>query len=75
MPNSCWGRYRRVAVLEVETGTVPAMISGRARGVVRVVQTWEKRHVGTTDRCAYERAVAEAQELAAELNSEMAVAS
>lgn len=68
MPSSCWGTYRRVAVLEIEAGTTPAMISTHARGVVRVVQTWEKRHVGRTSRCAYERALAEAEAMAARLN-------
>jgi hypothetical protein len=68
MPTSCWGTYRRVAVLEVERGTKPAMISERATGVIRVVETWERLHVGKTARCAYSRAYAEAEELAAELN-------
>jgi len=36
MPASCWGTYRRVAVLEVVRGTTPRMISTRATGVVRV---------------------------------------
>ena len=55
MPASCWGRYRRAAVLEIDLSalpsgrTAPAMISTRARGVSRVVQTWERLHVGTTD--------------------------
>lgn len=69
MPGSCWGVYRRVAVLEVERGTVPAMISERARGVVRVVETWEKLNVGKTERCAYRVALREAEELAARLNA------
>lgn len=69
MPGSCWGTYRHVAVMEVEPGTVPAMISTRARGVRRIVQTWERRNVGTTDRCAYQRAGAEAYRLADQLNA------
>jgi hypothetical protein len=69
MPNSCWGIYRRVAVLEVIEGTIPAMISKRARGVVRVVATWEKLNVGKTDRCAFSKARAEARALAAQLNA------
>lgn len=70
MPNSCWGTYRRVAVLEVEAGvTDVAMISQRARGVVRVVATWEKCNVGHTSRCAYRLALAEAQQMAADLNA------
>ena len=69
MPNSCWGVYRRVAVLEVVAGVEPKMISARARGVVRVVQTWERLNVGSTARCAYERAWAAAEALAAEMTA------
>ena len=70
MPNSCWGVYRRVAVLEVQDGvTDVAMISSRARGVINVVATWEKCNVGQTSRCAYRIALAEAQQMAADLNS------
>jgi len=69
MPSSCWGRYRRVAVLEVAAGAQPRMISARARGVVEVVQTWEKLNVGTSERCAYAVALRAAKELAAELNA------
>ena len=73
MPNSCWGTYRRVAVLEVEDGMdCASMISARARGVVRVVETWEKLNVGSTARCAYSRAVAAATELAGRLNATVA---
>jgi hypothetical protein len=69
MPGNCWGRYRRVAVLEVQPGATPAMISARARGVIRVVATWEKLNVGLTERCAFERALSEAHDLARQLNS------
>jgi hypothetical protein len=69
MPGTCWGIYRRIAVLEVEDGVESvAMISPRARGCVRVVQTWERLNVGTTDRCAYQRAMVEAEDLADALN-------
>lgn len=64
MPSSCWGTYRRVAVLEIEADRSDvAMISGRARGVVSVVATWERQHCGTTDRDAYSRAVRAARDL------------
>jgi len=70
MPNSCWGRYCRVAVLEVEQGLDSvAMISDHARGCVRVVATWEKCHVGKTERDAASRAHRAAVEMAAELNA------
>lgn len=69
MPNSCWGIYRRVAVAEIVPGSAPKMISARARGVIRLVATWEKLNVGKTDRCAYGRALSEARALAEQLNS------
>jgi hypothetical protein len=69
MPSSCWGRYRRVAVLEVRPDvTTVAMISARARGVVKVVATWEKLHCGKTDRDAFSGALRAAQEMADRLN-------
>lgn len=75
MPGGCWGRYCRVAVLEVDEGIDRAsMISPRARGVRRVVATWERCHVGRTSRCASERALAAARELAASLNAAAAAA-
>jgi len=71
MPSSCWGKYGRVAVVELEEGWTsrPAMISDRARGIRRVVKTWERLNIGTTERCAFARAVTDAAELAARLNS------
>jgi len=71
MPSSCWGTYRRVAVVELEPGfdDYPKMISTRARGVKRVVKTWERRHVGTTSRCAFERALSEALDMARALEN------
>jgi hypothetical protein len=75
MPSSCWGVYRRVAVLEVEAGVTRAsMISTHARGVRRVVQTWERLNVGHTARCAYARALAAAERLAAEYNGTSQIA-
>ncbi len=69
MPKSCWGTYRRVAVMEVTVDAPePRMISERARGVVGIVRTWERLHVGSTARCAYQVAMREAAELAAALN-------
>lgn len=70
MPAGCWGRYRRVGVVEVEAGAELRMLSERSRGVVAVVQTWERLHHGTTDRCAYRIALAEAEALADALNKE-----
>ena len=72
MPNSCWGRYRKVAVVEIEDGFKgrPKMISRRARGVARVVALWDKQSVGKTARCAFRQALAAAEALCARLNAE-----
>ena len=71
MPASCWGTYRKVAVVSLEDGFtgVPKMISARARGVDRIIRIWEGRNVGSTDRCAYRVARAEAEEMAGPLNA------
>lgn len=63
--------YYRIGVLEMEEGTTVAkMISPRARGVVRVVETWDALYRGKTDRCAYARAMKEAQSLCDRLNGQ-----
>jgi len=69
MPSSCKGQYRRVAILEVEEGVAQApMISERAKGVVRVVQTWENLSAKGTNT-AFTRALAEATAKCEQLNS------
>lgn len=65
------GKYRRVAVLEVEDGVSQVrMISARARGVKRVVRVWERLFAGSSDRCAFAQAYRAAQQQADELNRE-----
>lgn len=68
--NSVRGPYRNVAVVEVEAGAEPKMISTRARGVRRIVRHYGPQSVGKTDRCAYRRTLAEAAELVVKLNAE-----
>lgn len=65
-----YGRYRDVAVVEVEDGTQPKMISKRAKGVVRIVRVWKRQFVGKTLDCAYHRALGQAQALADQLDAE-----
>jgi hypothetical protein len=67
-----FGRYRHVAVLEIEPGTKPAMISERARGVLRVVWDSGAVSVGKTEKSAYARAQREAAELLVKLQAEAA---
>lgn len=65
-----FGRYRRIAVCEVEEGKRPAMISERARGMVRIVEEWSPMHQGKTERSEYYVARKAAEEMAAELNGQ-----
>ena len=73
MPNNCWGKYRNVALVQLDQhytarNWTPKMISTHARGVLSV------RHMGhhfdgQTDRCAYVRAYHLAQQRADALNN------
>jgi len=74
----CWGKYKRVAVVVVDKNVlrdlgrrIPQMISKDAKGVVQIVETWENQGVGTTERCAYRRALVVAQELADKINEQI----
>src|SRR5262249_35939121 len=65
MPSACRGKYRRVAIVQLNQeytahGWQPKMISDRARGVLRVVD-YGHHSVGKTRRCAYAKALEEAQ--------------
>jgi hypothetical protein len=64
------GRYRNVAVVEYRDH-LPKMISERARGMVRIVRHFGCHYVGTTPRCAYQRALDAAQHLCQRLTQEM----
>jgi hypothetical protein len=63
-----FGRYRDVAVCEVEAGKRPKMISERARGMVRIITDSGPVSEGKTDQCAYARALREATAMARDLN-------
>lgn len=70
MPSSCKGKYRRIGILLVDdlhTNGVK-MISSRAKGVIKVIATWEKLNCGTTSRCAFSRAMDEAESMCDDLN-------
>lgn len=69
MPASCWGRYGKVAVVERSGDLIPRAIHPRHKSVRRIVAVWDRQHVGSTDRCAFARSLAAAEELAEELNA------
>jgi hypothetical protein len=66
--STCWGVYGRVAVLEILDQSARPTCIRDTRGA-KVLATWENCNIGTTDRCAYWRAVREAQEFAATRNA------
>jgi hypothetical protein len=80
MPSSCWGQYRNVALVHINqdytaNNKYPKTISKRARGVV-CLSTMRSAiihmghfNVGRTLRCAYSRALAEANRRADILNN------
>ena len=68
MPNSCkFGRYKRIGIVESLDGTEPKMI--RTTSHCKVLATWEKLSVGKTEKCAFNRAMAEAKKYLADLGS------
>lgn len=72
MPNAVKHRYRRVAVVQINEefareNREPAMISMRARGVL-AIRDLGHHHVGQTERGAWQKAMVEAKQLAAQLN-------
>ena len=69
MPSSCWGRYRHVAVVETDGVNMPSQIHPRHKAVRKIVAVWSRCNVGRTYRCAYARALVEARQLAARLNT------
>lgn len=59
---------RRIAVIETNGIDMPKQIHPNHKSVVKIVKTWEMCYVGTTDRCQFARALAEAEDLCEKLN-------
>lgn len=70
MPQSCWGKYGKVAVVETDGKTMPKQIHPKHKAVKRIVSEWRRQHIGKTEKCAFQVALNEAQELADQLNGE-----
>lgn len=81
MPASYKGKYRRVAVIEVnywlawDADYQPAMMTTRCRDVLRVIHDYGPQSLGKTERCGFRRAMAAAQALADKYNSSRDMAS
>ena len=70
-PRGGYGNYAKIGLLEVEPGTTHvSMISERAKGVIRGVETWPGLFRGKTDACAFSVALEEAKILCDRLNDE-----
>lgn len=72
MPSSCKGQYRHVRVVKVcyydwVRGQRPKSI--RDKQVLQVISDTGPHNVGKTERCAYQRALKRANELAQRLNN------
>jgi len=69
-----FGIYKKVAILEVRKGWLvdgkPERIDPRALGVVSIAWERDRLNYGSTSACAFDRALAEAHELAARWNAE-----
>ena len=75
MPASCWGRYGRIAVIELADGhTDASRIDIRDRAIKRIVELWDRCHVGKTDRGEFQKRLKEAQELCDQLNAAVNIA-
>lgn len=68
MPNSVKAHYRRVAIVLTDGVTIPAMISEHARGVIRIIDTYERLHADGV-HTAYASALADALQRVADLNA------
>ena len=69
-----FGEYRKVCIVEIRkdflASGMPDRIDNRALGVIGIVWERDRLNVGSTSACAFDRALAEAHELAAEWNAE-----
>ncbi len=72
MPNSCWGSYRRVALVEVVKGERPGAINENYKSIVKIHELWDDLFHGKTNRCAYRQARIEAEEMCTAENKRLA---
>lgn len=72
MPNSCWGNYGKVAVVETDGVNMPSQIHPGHKSVISIRYLADRLNKGKTSQCAFRRALARANEIAAELNGTVA---
>lgn len=69
MPRSCYGNYRKVAVVETDGIHMPRQIHPNHNAVKRIVACFDRLNVGRTERSAYYVCLAKAKAIAAEMNA------
>jgi hypothetical protein len=87
MPSSCWGRYRRVALVEWDPYAVaarkgipthkidwsrPTMIKAGTHNIVRIVRE-QNCNVGKTEKDAFSRCLGEYDSIANRVNNDQAL--
>ena len=64
-----WGSNRRIGLVELDgSGITPCMISARAKGCKRVIQTWDRLNDGKTESCRFQKTLAHVLELLSEVS-------
>jgi hypothetical protein len=73
MPSRCkFGNYGNVAVVETDGQHMPRQIHIRHASVLSIPYYRGRLNCGKTERCAFQRCLAEAQQIAARMNAECA---
>jgi hypothetical protein len=74
MPNTCWGKYGRVGVVELTAAGLVRLVADpdwqpqiRTTRYLRVISTWERCFWGSSDRCALALAEDDVAEMCADL--------
>jgi tRNA G37 N-methylase Trm5 len=67
MPSSCWGKYGKIAVVEVAEGKIPKQIHPKHKAIKRIVEVWDRKNIGGP-KSAFAIAKKEAEELCKQLN-------
>ena len=73
MPSSCKGHYRKVYVVDISpdapTGYIPPQVRQGGKHIISIVRDLGPHNVGKTNRCAFARAVKEAEQIANDYNT------
>ena len=68
MPNNCWGRYGKIAVIRRKTEAMPKIIADTAK--FDVIKVWDRLNIGKGVRDAFSRGLEAALKLRDNLNAQ-----